>query len=197
MNEEIPLFPLRTVLFPGGVLPLRIFETRYVDMIRSCMRSASGFGVVLIQQGAETGPVASVHDVGTAAQIVDFTQLEDGLLGITTVGQYRFRVTAARTQRDGLNIGTVSRIADEPHAALPADYAPLSALLREALPQLGALYQHFDPQYEDAGWVGQRLAEILPIELDDRQYCLELDDPIARLEYLRPLIRAATAESGD
>src|SRR6476469_216509 len=100
----MPLFPLNTVLFPGGPLPLRIFETRYVDMVRHCMRERCPFGVVLIRAGAEVGAVADTAEVGTTAHIVDFNPMPDGLLGISCVGEHKFRVLSRRQQGDGLNV---------------------------------------------------------------------------------------------
>ncbi len=102
----IALFPLNIVLFPDGPLPLRIFETRYVDMVRRCMRESQTFGVVLIREGGEVGP-AETFDVGTLAKIVDFHQLSDGLLGLSCVGGQRFRIRSRSRQADGLNLGEV------------------------------------------------------------------------------------------
>ncbi|MGA2777976.1 MAG: LON peptidase substrate-binding domain-containing protein [Steroidobacteraceae bacterium] len=186
----VPLFPLNIVLFPGGPLPLRIFETRYVDMVRRCMREDQGFGVVLIREGEETG-VADIREVGTMARIIDFDQLPDGLLGLTCVGQQRFRIHAHRRQADGLNIGEVEWLAPEPLMPIPERHARLAALLDSVLPQLGEVYAGIEMHLEDAAWVGHRLAEILPIDLADKQYCLELDDPLLRLDVLAPLIEIA------
>ena len=190
-SSELPLFPLNTVLFPGGPLSLRIFEPRYVDMIRSCMREGAPFGVVLIRAGQEAGAVSSAADVGTSARIVDFDQMPDGLLGILCTGEQKFRVEDRRVQGDGLNIGTVTWLPLEPPTPLPAELAHLGLLLRRALPRLGEIYASLPAQFDDASWVGARLAEILPMSLSDRQQCLELDDPLARLERLAPFIRPA------
>lgn len=190
-NTELPLFPLNTVLFPGGPLPLRIFEARYVDMIRKCMREGAPFGVLLIRSGKEVGEVSSTADIGTSARIVDFHQMPDGLLGIVCTGEQKFRVDDRRVQADGLNIGTVTWLPLEPAMPLPPQHTHLGTLLERALPQISDLYQAVQPRFDDAGWVGSRLAEILPISLSDKQECLELDDPLARLERLAPLIREA------
>ena len=103
---EVPLFPLRTVLFPGGPLPLRIFEQRYLDMISSCLKRDEPFGVVLIRSGSEVGS-AEVYDSGTLARITDWYQGSDGLLGITATGTDRFRIRSSSRQPDGLLIGDV------------------------------------------------------------------------------------------
>jgi uncharacterized protein len=180
---SIALFPLNIVLFPRGPLPLRIFETRYVDMVRRCLRAAQGFGVVLIREGAEVGP-AETYDVGTMARIVDFHQLSDGLLGLACVGEQRFRIRNRSRQTDGLNLAEVDWLDAEPAVPVPTRHARLPRLLDGVLPQLGEVYTNIDMRLDDAAWVGHRLAEILPIPLAAKQACLELDDPIQRLDVL-------------
>jgi uncharacterized protein len=184
--KPIALFPLNIVLFPNGPLPLRIFETRYLDMVRRCMRENEAFGVVLIREGSEVGP-AETFDVGTFAKIVDFNQLSDGLLGLTCLGGQRFRIRSRSRQADGLNLAEVDWLTPEPAVAVPARHARLADLLKSVLPQLGEVYEGFDMRLDDAAWVGHRLAEILPIPPADKQMCLELDDPIQRLDVLSPL----------
>ncbi len=174
--RAIALFPLNIVLFPNGPLPLRIFETRYVDMVRRCMRESSDFGVVLEN-----------FDVGTMAKIVDFHQLADGLLGLSCVGGQRFRIRGRSRQSDGLNLAEVDMLPPEPQMPVPQRHARLPALLKSVLPQLGEVYTNMEMKLDDAAWVGHRLAEILPIPPADKQSCLELDDPIQRLDYLSPL----------
>jgi Lon protease-like protein len=184
--NSIALFPLNIVLFPDGPLPLRIFETRYVDMVRRCMRETQTFGVVLIREGNEVGP-AETFEVGTLAKIVDFHQLSDGLLGLSCIGQQRFRIHDRSRQADGLNLAEVDWLTPEPRVAVPASHARLPELLKNVLPQLGEVYTDMEMRLDDAAWVGHRLAEILPIPLADKQMCLELDDPLQRLEFLNPL----------
>ena len=181
--NSIALFPLNIVLFPDGPLPLRIFETRYIDMVRRCMRESQGFGVVLIREGGEVGP-AETFDVGTMAQIVDFHQLSDGLLGLSCLGRQRFRIHSRSRQADGLNLAEVDWLSMEPSLAVPERHGRLAELLRTVLPQLGEVYTDIDMRLDDAAWVGHRLAEILPIALPEKQFCLELDDPIQRLDVL-------------
>jgi Lon protease-like protein len=187
--SALALFPLHMVLFPGGLLPLRIFETRYVDMVRTCMRTSANFGVVLIRAGNEVGP-AQVFEVGTAASIVDFNQLADGFLGISCLGTQRFRIKTGSVQADGLNLASVEWLNAEPALSIPARHAPLAELLEAVLPRLGEGYANMEMMLEDAAWVGHRLAEILPIPLAQKQYCLEMDDPIERLDFLAPLTTA-------
>jgi Lon protease-like protein len=173
------------------LLPLRIFETRYVDMVRYCMRERSAFGVVLIRSGTEVGGagVAQTCAIGTTARIIDFNGLPDGLLGITCLGERKFSVTRHWQQEDGLHVGEIEFVPPERPTELPAEYDHLGQLLRKVLPELGDLYTDVPKHFSDASWVGWRLAEILPIALTEKQYCLELDDPVARLARLNPLIR--------
>jgi Lon protease-like protein len=185
--NSIPLFPLNIVLFPDGALPLRIFETRYLDMVRGCMREGRGFGVVLIREGNEVGP-AETYDVGTMAKITDFDQLPGGLLGLSCVGEQRFRIVKKSVAGDGLNLGEVEFIAPEPAVRVPEHHRRLADLLRNVLPQLGEVYTDIEMRLDDAAWVGHRLAEILTIPLHDKQSCLEIDDPLQRLDLLAPLV---------
>ncbi len=184
---EIPLFPLGTVLFPGGPLPLRIFETRYIDLVRRCLRDGAGFGVVLIREGAEAGGPALTFDVGTYARIVDFSQQPDGLLGIRAAGERRFRILERRRARDGLNLADVEWLPQEPRLSLPAEFADLGPALEAILEQVGEPYAGLERHMDDAAWVTGRLAEILPLPTVHKQHCLELDDPLERLRHLRPL----------
>lgn len=188
---EIPLFPLTTVLFPGGPLPLRIFEIRYIDLVGRCMREGSGFGVVLIVEGVEAGGHATTRDIGTYARIVDFSQQADGLLGIRAVGERRFRILACRRERDGLNVAQVEWLPEERAAALPDEFAELGPLLESALGELAELYLGMERHPQDAAWVSARLAEILPVPMHHKQHCLELDDPVERIRYLRPMFEIA------
>ena len=184
---EIPLFPLGTVLFPGGPLPLRIFETRYIDLVRRCLRDDSGFGVVLIREGVEAGGPALTHDVGTYARIVDFSQQPDGLLGIRAAGERRFRIVERRRARDGLNVADVEWLPADVPQPLPEEFAELGPALDAILTQVGEPYASLERRLDDAAWVAGRLAEILPIPPGQKQHCLELDDPVERLRFLRPL----------
>ena len=192
MNESsvIALFPLHTVLFPGGPLPLRIFETRYTDMVRRCMREQQPFGVVLIQEGDEAGDVATTATVGCTARIADFHTLHDGFLGISCVGVQKFRVVRVWRASDGLNMGEISWLPADRELALPERYAHLADTVRRALEDLSEHYEHVERKFDDAAWIGARLTELLPIELADKQALLELDDPIERLDTLLTVVPA-------
>ncbi len=184
---QIPLFPLSTVLFPDGPLPLRIFESRYIDMISHCMKNDTPFGVLLIRDGQEAGP-ATTFDVGTLARIVDWYQGSDGLLGVTAIGGQRFRLVTSEQQANGLNTGNVELIEPEPAMALPGDYESLSKILANVLDDLGRLYESLERRFDDAVWVTYRLTEILPIELEIKQQYLESSDTLARLKLVDELL---------
>ncbi len=186
---DIPLFPLRTVLFPGGPLPLRIFESRYIDMISRCMKSDSPFGVLLIREGEEGG-MATTHEVGTLANITDWYQGSDGLLGVTAAGGQRFRLLSGRQQADGLNVGTIETIPPEPDMSLPEEYASMKKILESVLDDLGRLYESLDRRFDDAVWVTYRLIEILPIDLEQKQEFLESSDTMARLKLIDELLNS-------
>ncbi|MCC5809471.1 MAG: LON peptidase substrate-binding domain-containing protein [Ectothiorhodospiraceae bacterium] len=187
---RIPLFPLRTVLFPGGPLRLRIFETRYLDMVSRCLREDSGFGVCLIRNGNETGQPAEPHRVGTVARIVDWSQGQDGLLGLVALGQQRFQISHTDIAANRLLWGEVEPLEDAATAELPEQPAELRRLLDQVLALTGLGYEHVQRQERDALWLGCRLAELLPLDLDQKQQLLELDDPMQRLRTLQPLLPA-------
>jgi len=190
--RELPLFPLRAVLFPGGPLPLRIFEPRYLDMVSHCLREQSGFAVVLLGEGEEADQATSFAATGTEARIVDFDRLEDGLLGISCIGRERVRVVEAWRGPDGLNRGRVLDIAPDPVVPVPEDQAWLADVVQQALPQTEDIYRHVERR-SDAAWVGNRLAELLPLALADRQSLLELGDPLERLAVLEPAVTRSRA----
>jgi len=185
MSAVLPLFPLNTVLFPGGPLRLRIFEPRYLDMISRCMRENGDFGVALITEGKEAGGSARTVQIGTSAHIVDFERLEDGLLGITAHGERKFSIIDVSTQSDGLNVATVNFLAAEAAMEIPEELGILAELLKQAFVQVGATYAQETPHYGSASWVGMRLAEILPLPMPEKQQCLEMTDAVERLRLLR------------
>ena len=187
---QVPLFPLNTVLFPGGPLPLRIFEPRYLGLVSQCLKNDKPFGVLLIRDGGETGP-ATTHNVGTLARITDWYQGSDGLLGITAIGEQRFRLIASVRQDDGLNIGDVEILDNEPATPLPEEYEEMATILAGVLDDLGRLYESLDRHFDDASWVTSRFVEILPIDLEEKQRCLEQSDPVERLRIVRGLLESA------
>lgn len=185
---KVPLFPLNTVLFPGGPLPLRIFEARYLDMISDCVKNDSPFGVLLIRDGDEAGP-ATTHTIGTLARITDWYQGSDGLLGVTAIGEQRFRLLSSERLSSGLNVGEIETLPNEPAMPMPEEFREMSNILEDVLNDLGRLYESLDRRLDDAAWVTSRFVEILPIDLEDKQRCLEQSNPADRLKIVRELLQ--------
>ena len=186
---DIPLFPLRTVLFPGGYLPLRIFEQRYLTMIRDCAESDTGFGVCLIREGEEAVSPVKTADVGTHAQVVDWYTLEDGLLGVATLGTVRFMIQKTWQQPDGLFRGEVAIVPEPAPCTLPETYSVLADVLGRFMDKVGEQYPDYTPDHlEDAVYVGYRLSELLPLNGIEKQHLLELSDPIERLQNLLEIL---------
>ena len=186
-EEHCPIFPLRTILFPDSRLPLRIFEPRYIDMVSKCMKETTEFGVVLSRESNEP-KMFETYNIGTMAKIIDWEQSNDGLLGITTIGTNKFKLLGMNKQEDGLNIGNVEIIEREGDFKPTENFSNLVSLLKAILDDIN-LYNEDEKKFESASWVSFRFAEILPLKLEDKQKCLEIDDPIIRLNYLEPLIR--------
>ncbi|MDX2464692.1 MAG: LON peptidase substrate-binding domain-containing protein [Porticoccus sp.] len=184
----IPLFPLHAVLFPGGTLPLRIFEPRYLDMVSDCMKTEKGFGVCLIREGSETGKAADTYEIGTLSEISYFNKQPDGLLGITALGQQRFRIISQEVQPNQLTLAEVTLLENEQSSPLPKQFSGAADTLRKLLEQLGYPFIKMEQKYDDTSWVSSRLAELLPIRLEQKQYFLQLDDPMQRLERLVALM---------
>lgn len=182
MTRTIPLFPLSAVLFPGGVLPLRVFEPRYLDMVSDCLKHDAGIGVVLIKEGREIGPAAATFDVGTLSYINYWHKRTDGLLGLTLRGDQRFRILSRQVKPDQLIMAEVEMLPDAPSCQIEASYHSLVALLRQIINQLEPPYSKLIPDYDDANWVSARLVELLPLELHDKQQLLIIDDANKRLQ---------------
>ena len=190
MTRTLPLFPLGSLVFPDGPLPLRIFEPRYVNLVKRCMQTDSGFGVVLLFRGNEAGTAeATTAGIGTEVRIIDFDRLPDGLLGITCRGQQRFRILRAWREADGLNIAEVEDLPAPPIITIPADLRFMAEILERVMPELGEDYAALEARYDDAQWVSCRLAEVLAMETFERQALLELDDPLDRLQMLVKKVR--------
>ena len=185
-GQELPLFPLSTVLFNGGQLPLRIFEPRYVDMVSRCMKANSGFGVVLIRTGAELqGPRQAagpeIFRTGSIAHIEDFNGLSDGTLGVVARGGAKIRIRETWLQDDGLMLGRVEQLPLEAQTAVDERFAGLVEILRELILHPMIEKMALDIDFEDARSVGWRLAELLPIEAEIKQSLLQMHLPRERL----------------
>ncbi|MFY2762721.1 LON peptidase substrate-binding domain-containing protein [Arenimonas sp. MALMAid1274] len=184
-SVELPLFPLSSVLFPGGTLGLRIFEPRYLDLVKRCGRSGEGFGICLILEGRKAGAPAIPAALGTEAAIVDFAMTDDGLLGLTVQGRRRFHVERTRVRSDGLILADVSWLPEPVPQPLRAEHALLSTLLARILDKAGIEHGGAGKgPLAEADHVAWRLAEWLPLSPEEKQWLLQLDDPHARLQKL-------------
>lgn len=187
-EKDVPLFPLNTVLFPGGLLPLRVFEQRYLEMAKGCLRDNTAFGVCLIREGAEVGTPATHENVGCLAHITHWDMQQLGLLQLIAQGGRRFRAVATRTRADGLIIADILLLAEEADAPIPEKFGACRQLLERLVAEHGERLFAKPFLLDSSAWVGARLAEVLPLPAAARQKLLELDDALRRLEILQRLL---------
>ena len=182
------------MLFPGGRLPLRVFEQRYLEMAKACLRDGSPFGVCAIREGAEVGEPAVPADVGCTARIAQWDMPQLGLLEIVAHGEQRFRILESRVEKSGLQRARIELMEPERDAPIPESCAACVRLLERVIEQHAGLLAA-PHRLESASWVSARLAELLPLPLAAKQELLELADAPARLERLNKLLRAAAREA--
>lgn len=187
---NVPLFPLNSTVLPRGRIPLQLFEPRYIDMLTRCLKDDQGFVVVLLRDGGEAGRSSAFYDIGTYVRIIDFQQLDNSLLGITVEGESKVSVVRSWQQEDGLNVGDVEYLAEEAQSQVPEKFNELPSVLR-------ALFRHpvirdlnMEIDYSDARDVGWRLTELLPLDKQEKQKLVELQDPLERLDRLQGLLEA-------
>lgn len=201
---QLPLFPLQTVLFPGGVLPLRIFEVRYLDLIQRCQKEGAPFGVVCLTQGSEVrqapaageaAPTEVFHAIGTLAHIEMYERPQPGLMLIRCRGGRRFRLLRSEQMKHGLWTGEAEYLADDPVVPVPQDLVPVRVGLQRLLQHMQAQAQPGDElpiqpplQWDDCGWVAHRWCDILPVSPQLKQQFLAVDNPLIRLELVGDLL---------
>lgn len=188
----IPLFPLNTVIFPEGEMQLRIFEPRYIDMVSECLRQDDGFGVCLIEEGNEAGEAAKFFPMGTYVKIIDWDQMDDGLLGITIKGERRFKVERSEIQSDNLNIGDVIWL-DEDDNLIPDAYQNFPDLLKVIGNRYELAFLTESERFNEANWVSDRLADLLPFDMSTKQALLEMDNALHRFDYMQGLLEKIDA----
>ena len=185
---QIPLFPLNVVLFPEGELKLRIFEPRYIDMVSDCLRNDTGFGVCLIQEDKDMSKSTDFFSMGTYAKIIDWSQMEDGLLGIVIKGKKRFRVNSHKSSNNNLRVGEIDWLNDDDNP-MPASYQNFSDLLKEIVVRYELPIGNMPDRFDEANWVSERLAELLPFDLPIKQEILEMNSASNRFEYMETLLK--------
>ncbi len=195
--SETALFPLQTVIFPGGLLPLRIFEPRYLDMVSDCLRQQTEFGICAIESSgsSDTDKDAIPYQVGTLVKVVDFEELPDGLLGITVLGKQKFLMQTVTRQQDGLLLADVSVIPAEHDQQVPSQYQHLVKLYERILPDIQehhgpeVMEQYQQADLQSASWLGGRLVEYLPLDLTFKQELLQSNDVLQRLQALDKAVK--------
>ncbi len=191
----LPLFPLKTVLFPGGMLPLKVFEQRYIEMTTTCLKDDQPFGVCLLKEGDEVarpGVAVAAPDlaaIGTLARITACDVPQLGILHLRTEGGTRFQLQSHVVADDGLVVGQVTALAPEPVLALPEAYQPLAKLLELLIDRVGRDNFVSELALGDASWVGYRLAELLPLPLPIKQSMLEINDCEVRLKVIAQFLK--------
>lgn len=185
---DIPIFPLNAVLFPGGLLPLRIFEQRYMEMTRDCLRNNEPFGVCLIRAGSEVGTPALPEDVGCLARIEHWDMQQLGVLQVRARGEQRFRVIERRVLDSGLTRARVSVLPPETDSVVPEAFAACARLLQLVVHEHGEQAIQVPHRFDSSSWVSARLTEILPVPLIAKQKLMELDDSLQRLEILHKFL---------
>lgn len=204
--SQLPLFPLGTVLFPGGWMPLRIFEVRYLDMINRCIKAGAPFGVVCLTEGSEVRRIdpdaqtgfarEAFHPIGTLARIDQVERPQAGLILIRCRGQQRFHIRSSQQLPHGLWVGDVTLDTPEPEVPVPEHLAGTRDALRRVLDNLkerepGTMNDlPLQPPYhwDDSGWVANRWAELLPLPAELKQRLMALDNPLLRLELVSDLL---------
>lgn len=197
MPDPLPLFPLQTVLFPGGVLPLKVFEARYLDLISHCLRAREPFGVACIIRGSEAGSAADgmrIEAVGVLAHLEEVDAEQAGILKVSCTGGSRFRLLQAPVQRpDGLWVGTARTMPDDEVVVPEEVFGQTVQALREAadaLEKQGVRAIAQPGRWADAGWIANRWSELLPVSLVAKQRLMELEDPVARLRLVDEFLRS-------
>lgn len=193
---EIPIFPLNAVLLPEGVLPLRIFEARYMDMVRDCLKGETCFGVCLITDGQEVGQPAEHTPSGCSAAITQWDMEQLGLLNIRAIGQQRFTIKAARTESNGLIMASAIFIDSERDLPIPDEYSASIELLKRIIRDLAGKETHpmrkmIEAPYrlDSSSWVSNRLCEFLPIPASTKHKLMMLDNPVSRLNSVHDLLK--------
>ena len=186
-TTTLPIFPLASILFPGGMLSLRVFEQRYMEMAKACLKNNTPFGIALISAGEEVGAPAEPEAIGTVARIVEWDMQELGILQIRVRGESRFRLAGISVARSGLIIGEMTMIADDLHVDCP-ELAPCAGFLRKVLAQTN-VDDATPARFDDANWVSFRVTELLPFKNAVKQKMLELTDARMRLEILYRFLR--------
>ena len=187
-RDECPIFPLKSIVLPGGVFPLRIFERRYLDMVTKCIKEDTGFCIALVQKEDRNKYIDQVYEIMSYVEITDWNKLEDGILGISVEGKSLAKVKKCELNKDNLLIGQVDIVKPEKEFMVPQKYQLLSKFYRKIYPGIKDYIDFKRERYADASWVGYRLTECLPLDLQTKASLISLDDAILRLEKIYDIV---------
>ena len=185
--RDIPIFALKSIILPGGQFPLRIFERRYLDMTRNCLKHNTGFVIALTKKDSEY--ITSVYDYASYVEIIDWSQLDGGLLGITVEGKNIIKLDDYKVDEGNLLIGNGKEIEIGLDYLIPQKYQILSKFYKKIYPEIKSYIFHNKPKYNDANWIGFRLIECLPIQLNDKADLISMSEPLDRLERILHILK--------
>ena len=188
LNDNIPIFPLKSIVLPGGLFPLRIFERRYIDMITECMKTDKGFCIALTKTEEPNLYVTDIYEYGSFVKITDWGQLDDGLLSITVEGKNIVKILKSNLNGSGLLNGTIEHLESEKEYMIPQKYLTLSKFYKKIYPGIKNFINFKEERYADASWIGFRLTECLPLDLPTKANLISINNAIDRLEMINTLI---------
>jgi len=188
LNDNIPIFPLKSIVLPGGLFPLRIFERRYIDMITECMKTDKGFCIALTKTEEPNLYVTDIYEYGSFVKITDWGQLDDGLLSITVEGKNIVKILKSNLNGSGLLNGTIEHLESEKEYMIPQKYLTLSKFYKKIYPGIKNFINFKEERYADASWIGFRLTECLPLDLPTKANLISINNAIDRLEMINTII---------
>ena len=188
LNDNIPIFPLKSIVLPGGLFPLRIFERRYIDMITECMKTDKGFCIALTKTEEPNLYVTDIYEYGSFVKITDWGQLDDGLLSITVEGKNIIKILKSNLNGSGLLNGTIEHLESEKEYMIPQKYLTLSKFYKKIYPGIKNFINFKEERYADASWIGFRLTECLPLDLPTKANLISINNAIDRLEMINTII---------
>ena len=186
--KNAPIFPLRSIVLPGGLFPLRIFERRYLDMVTTCIKNNEGFCISLVKKEEPDLYVKDVFEYGSWVEITDWNKLQDGLLGITVEGKNIVKISNTSLDKENLLRGTIKKLDLEKEYLIPQKYLVLSKFYKKIYPNLKNFINFKEERFADASWIGYRLTELLPIELELKADLISTTDAIERLEKINQIM---------
>ena len=188
-NKLIPFFPLQSIVLPGGLFPLRIFERRYLDMVRDCIKNDTGFCITLVMNNSQENYVTDIYNYGCYVKITDWNQLDGGLLGITVEGINKVKILSRNLDKTNLLTGEIENINPEKEYMIPQKYLLLSRFYKKIYPGIKHVINFKKERYADASWIGFRLIECLPLDSSTKNKLIAIDHAIERLDMLHMIIQ--------